>query len=452
MFGSTRRTRMAFALIALLGIATMAAAALGWERAALTGLAAGAFLGVGLLLALYLRDRGRAERHHHTTSKTQTSILRRLEAIEAADAADRAAAAALEAAAPAAAQPVEMPRVDTAAVARIAELEQALESARRESARLDDLSRASYRLSLRQHVRILDAEREMRPVRPSALLQLPFKLRTMEFAASHGVQIPEILEVWPTLEEVDLRALPDQFVLKADGGAGSQAVFPLQRDANLTYRVIGTERAVTQEELIERFRSLGGRARAPFFAEELLLAPDGQIIPDDVKLYMFYGEVGQILVRNVGKHGDNSTIRPKFVDEEGRDFGSVSIGRKNDPTVPVPAMLSEMVSASKHLSRAVGLPFCRVDLYETTRGVVMGEITQAPSGGNERFVATHDELLGRTWIRAQARLAADLAAGRPVGALFGTQADLHLYPSGVPHRTNNFGRNVVGCSQWCAAD
>ncbi|WP_168211809.1 ATP-grasp fold amidoligase family protein [Ruania zhangjianzhongii] len=333
---------------------------------------------------------------------------------------------------------------------RLRELEGELASVQHERDRLDDLTSASFRQSIRQYIRVVRAEHKLKDPHRSAALQLPHKLRNLEFAASHGVGVPTAYQVWPDIASIDLGALPETFVLKSDGGAGSVAVFPLQRLDDDRYGVIGGKAEYTESELLGHLRSLGRRARAPYFAEELLVAADRAPLPDDVKCYMFYGEVGQILVRKVGEHGDPSTIRLKFVNEQGKDYGPVAVGRTHDETIQVPNSLPEISTAAKHLSRAIGLPFCRVDLYNTSRGIVLGEITRAPSGGNEYFVEDHDEMLGWQWVRASARLEVDLNSGRPAGPVFGTAADLRLYPpSDDPLSPANFGRTTVDCTQWC---
>ncbi|WP_420113214.1 ATP-grasp fold amidoligase family protein [Pseudactinotalea sp.] len=422
MFGTTRRQRFAIGLIVLLGLATAVSAALGWQRAALVGLSSITVIGVLMLLVVHHRQQSQLAK----MAKTVTRELRRQAAR------DKSARAASR---------------------RVAELKQQLAAAKAGNTRLDDLDRASFRQSIRQQIRFFRAEHTLRPKYPSASLQLPFKLRNMELAASHGIKVPEVFKVWPDIDSIDLSVLPDNFVLKSDGGAGSVAVFPLERLAQGRYRMLGTREEIMETDLLDRVRSLGRQARPPYFAEELLYGVGGGPIPDDVKLYMFYGEVGQILVRTVGTHGDASTIRLKFVDEDGHDFGKIAIRRQHDVNIEVPDCLDQMVATARHLSRAVGLPFCRVDLYETSRGIVLGEITRAPSGGNERFVEAHDELLGRRWIQASARLTADLHAGRPIGPLFGTEAALRLYPAGTGDRyPANFTRTTVPCSRWCHAE
>ncbi len=412
MLGRTPRQRAVVAAVLLVAAATAVAGLLGRTALAVAGLAA--LLALSLLVVLDLRSR--------------TALLDRR--LRRAPATTTGSAAELR--------------------TRVAELEEQLAAATRENARLDDLSRASYRQAIRQHVRTFRTEDRLGRPTKSPALQLPHKLRTLELAASHGVAIPEVYAVWPDVDAIDLSSLPDSFVLKADGGAGSVAVFPLRRQEDGRYQLVGAQGDVDEDEMRERIRGLGRAARPPFFAEELLHAADGGPIPDDVKCYMFYGEVGHVLVRRVGEHGRASTIRLKFVDETGADFGVVAQGRPHDPSIPVPDVLPQMVEVARHLSRAVGLPFCRVDLYDTSRGIVLGEITRAPMGGNERYDEHHDELLGERWLDGAARLQADLSAGRPPGALFGTVADLHLYPpSDRPRSPANFGRTVVDCSQWC---
>src|SRR5699024_7316990 len=123
----------------------------------------------------------------------------------------------------------------------------------------------------------------------SAALQLPHKLRNLEFAASHGVSVPEVYSVWPDVTSIDLSSLPDRFVFKSDGGAGSDAVFPLERLTDGRYRIINRGETIDQGKLQATIQTLGRRARPPYFAEELLYSSDATPIPNDVKCYMFYG-------------------------------------------------------------------------------------------------------------------------------------------------------------------
>src|SRR5690606_19877503 len=77
------------------------------------------------------------------------------------------------------------------------------------------------------------------------------------------------------------------------------------------------------------------------------------------------------------------------------------------------------------LSTVAPFPFLRVDLYDTPRGVVIGELTMAP-GGPQRYSARHDRHLGDLFERAEARLHQDLYDGRPYAFLYGNEPTDHL--------------------------
>ena len=79
--------------------------------------------------------------------------------------------------------------------------------------RLQDLRRGTS-----EQLRTLDPDM-LHPLR-----QIPRKLSNYRLAASHGVPVPRVFAVWRDLEELDLRGMPDVFVLKSDRGAGGRGV------------------------------------------------------------------------------------------------------------------------------------------------------------------------------------------------------------------------------------
>ena len=286
------------------------------------------------------------------------------------------------------------------------------------------------------------------------LMQLPYKLRNYRLAQSHGVAVPEILAVWESAAAIhSLDLLPERFVLKSDGGAGSSGVFLLERTGADRYTMLGTTRTFSQRELTAHLTGLDSRrVRPPFFAEGYLTtALGGGEIPEDVKIYSSHGRILQVMLRRVGKHGAPSTIRTRFVDAAGADLGPVALDRSDDDTIPLPTWLPEMVLAARHLSRAVGLPFCRVDLYDGIEGPVLGEITRAP-GGAQHYRDDHDRRMGQEWLRGAVDLARDLGAGRPYGVLHGHHPATNHYPVGHPAQSSDPGPwqpQVVPCGPWC---
>ncbi|WP_298889952.1 ATP-grasp fold amidoligase family protein [uncultured Serinicoccus sp.] len=334
-------------------------------------------------------------------------------------------------------------------------LEQELDAQRDHAATLVDPAELARRSSFTQHLvtlrRVTVALRELDPERRHPLRQVPFKLRNYRLAASHGIPTPRILGVWEDPAGIDLDALPDEVVVKSDGGAGSHGVLPLRRVAGGGYQTLDGVRSLSADEVREHFtsRAAQGRISGPFFAEEVLRQPGGGPIPDDVKINVSYGEVLHVMLRRVSRHGHLRSMGYRYVDADGAELGAVMIGREDDRAVPVPPDLPEMVEMARHLSLATGLPFIRVDLYGTERGAVLGELTRTP-GGRQPFRADHDERMGLGWEAAASRLELDLVAGRPPGILHGEHPVPELYPEGHVSRSADPGAwapRVVPCAQ-----
>ena len=320
------------------------------------------------------------------------------------------------------------------------------------------LQRSTSRPSFRREVLSLrNAQRLVRTIDTeylTAFSQIPHKLRNYHLAGSHGVRTPEVLAVWSSLEEIDLSSMPEEFVLKADGGAGGISVFLLRRGPAGSFESLDGSHQITLEEIKARLTELGPRrARPPFFAERVLrVHASAGPIPEDVKIYTVYGEVLQVLLRRVGTHGDRSSIRYRYLTEDREDLGQADRFRTMDHALPVPAGFDEMTHIARHLSRAVGVPFCRVDLYDTPEGPTLGEITRAP-GGDHFYSKRHDRQMGAAVVAAQIRLAQDLARGRPPGALFGTVDHEDPYRTvALPEQLSNprdWPVHTVPCGRWC---
>lgn len=335
---------------------------------------------------------------------------------------------------------IEQERVDTEREAR--------RRARRENR---DASFRRQILSLRNQVY---STADDDPQSLTASRQLPYKLRNYSLANSHGIGSPEILALWPDVAAIDLDSLPDRFVLKSDGGAGGRGVFPLERVGTDRFTIAGGGQSYTGATLKDRLHELGDRARPPFFAEAWLTARD-QVgsLPHDVKIFAFYGEIGQILLRSVGTHGDNDSVRYRFLAADGTDLGNVSLASIAPiaANVPIPAGLGALLDVARHLSRCTGTPFVRVDVYDTPGGPTLGELTRAP-GGPHRYRPEHDRLMGEMWLRAQTRLELDLMHGRPPGAVYGDHPSVDHYPAVAASGESGpatWPTIVRPCTEWC---
>lgn len=285
------------------------------------------------------------------------------------------------------------------------------------------------------------------------LRQLPFKLHNYRLATSHGVPVPTVLAVWSHAREITLESLPDHFVLKTDGGSSSRGVMPVRRVGTDAYVVAAGSDAVAGREVVAamKARLVEGKVSPPVFAEDFLEQPDGDEIPDDIKIYACYGQVILTLIRRVKEHGDSVTTTCRYLADDGRDLGKVMPAATLDSKIQIPHDYLRMVEIAKHLSRAVGTSFVRVDLYQTTNGPVLGELTRGP-GGSRAFVSEHDIRMGAAWDKARYRLDLDLAIGRPFGRLYGEHPAPSLYPSAhwsQAASSDSWAPTVSPCSQWC---
>ncbi len=252
------------------------------------------------------------------------------------------------------------------------------------------------------------------------LRSLASKLGSYEFAAGHGVGVPHVYGVWKSLEDVPWSALPESCVLKADHGANGRSVLPVLRDDG-GYRTADGRRHFTPAELERHWHDLRSarKCSGPYFAEELLVDPHGAAVPDDVKIFAFYGRVGHVMLRRVTTGERPGHFSRRYLTPGGDQLADERVLAEQDPTIPVPPRLAEMVAAAETLSRHAPFPFLRVDMYDVADRTVLGELTLAP-GGRVAYAPAYDEQLGTMWLHAQARLMVDLAGGRPYAMVPGT--------------------------------
>lgn len=283
--------------------------------------------------------------------------------------------------------------------------------------------------------------------------QLKLKLRNYQFAASHGVGIPRVYAVWDDIDDIDLEGLPETFAFKSDFGSGSRGVFLLRRVAPGRYETLDTGTAMTVTDLRAALEPhlKSRRVRGPYFAEEALIEPDGGVIPADVKIYSCYGRIAQVMLRTVTDLSDPESRAMRFLDADAQDVGDVMQDHDIDPHIAIPDTLPGMLSAVRHLSRGLGTPFCRIDMYSTTRGLVLGELTLTP-GSSQVYTPEHDARMGAVWEDAQVERDLDLRGGRPFGILHGSHPTPILYPPDHISRSVDTGpwtMTRVDCEQWC---
>jgi len=246
------------------------------------------------------------------------------------------------------------------------------------------------------------------------------KLEVGRLLQSHGIDVPEVLGVWDTIDEIPWDDLPDRVVLKSAHGHNSNGVLPLRRDPD-GWRLVSRPDVESVDQLVERMRKPAERGvtAPPYFAEEFIGpdGSDGDLLPVEVKIYAFYGEVPLVLLRRVDRHWSATGMSFRVIDPvSGRDLSQTYSKKTIDHTLEPPARLQEAVEVGALVSRIARTPFMRSDIYMSGDRVVVGEVSPSPGGG-QWFGEEVDLLLGEAWEQAEVRVWRDLMAAAPDAVL-----------------------------------
>lgn len=279
-----------------------------------------------------------------------------------------------------------------------------------------DVERPGYRYKLHESKRrkvLLDAEGHRQRV-----WAFNSKVAGLQLAADLGIAVPGSLIDPTPLDEIDWASLPDRFVLKPLEGAASRATFLLCRDGD-RYRDLMDGSHKTLDDVLAVARDLADRGLVSSrFCVEELLAPRAGLLdrvdqPDDFKVFCFWDRPVVVMQRRLGGTIDSSAWRFKFWSAGWDDLGPIKYPDRCDQSLELPEGAAEIIDVVERIGRHLAIPFVRLDVYDTDRGVVFGEVTPHP-GPPERWDPRVDEILGRHWEHAEARLlAAGIAPNEP---------------------------------------
>jgi hypothetical protein len=228
--------------------------------------------------------------------------------------------------------------------------------------------------------------------------------------------LSEVYDVYEVIPDTRLSKLPANYVVKANHGSGA-AVFVWdeapRRQLPSDLRRVTWQRFFVHPDSLDwdklskitekwvRQNFFWSPGRLPEWAyrnipprimfEELLLDAQGEL-PSDYKFFMFDGECQLIQHDSMRFSGHLRDIySPTWDRLPVRYLYENSLGGSQKPKD-----LDEMLSIARALSD--GIDFVRVDLYETSKGVRFGELTNYPDAGFERFKpVSFDFWLGSKW-------------------------------------------------------
>lgn len=204
---------------------------------------------------------------------------------------------------------------------------------------------------------------------------------------------------WERVEDIDLGALPERFVLKTNHDSGTVAIC---RD-RASFDFEGAKRALSRS-LRRNFywvaREWPYRDVAPcVFAEQYLDPAEGGDLAD-YKLFRFTDGRKVTLVCEDRELG--AGMSKTFFTDSWEALTISESGHPTNPGHPKPEHFAEMKALCDQL--AEGLPFCRVDFYESSRGLLFGEMTLYPNAGFERFDPASVDAEWGEWIELSQRV------------------------------------------------
>lgn len=275
----------------------------------------------------------------------------------------------------------------------------------------------SFALASRMHRRHNTSGVHKRHQVREPILDLYSKTSGRQFAAAHGVQVPAVHGSWHSPDDIAWDDLPQRFVIKSSRGGGGINVFPVERREGGFFDFIGQE-LLTAEQIVERFWKKHQEGSI-YFAEEFLVGTDGEKMPDDIKVFCFYGEPAYIEVRTEDwsrKKDGRQRVRTFLAD--GTELFNARALIPHGDDITTPSDFAAVVEASSTLSAAIRRPIQRLDFYDTDHGLVFGEVTQNP-GRPPSLVRYWDRRFGQTYEDASARLITDLVTERQLGLRYG---------------------------------
>ena len=186
------------------------------------------------------------------------------------------------------------------------------------------------------------------------------------------------LGVWDRFEDIDFDNLPDQFVLKCTHDSGGLVIC---RDKSKLDRKAAKKKI--ERSLKRNYYYLGREwpyknVQRKIIAEQYMTDNKNSREFTDYKFFCFDGYVDCVMICL-----DRSTGDTKFYFfDKNWDLKRLNKRGKDAPegfTLPKPVCIDEMFEIAAKLS--VGIPFVRIDLYQSNGKVYFGEMTFYPDSG-----------------------------------------------------------------------
>lgn len=226
--------------------------------------------------------------------------------------------------------------------------------------------------------------------------QLNDKILVRKNIKQHNItdKVPDIYYVGDILN-CDMSKLPKNYVIKPRCMCNGKGILFVQNNYNITTKKIIDVNQI--RHYYTNFKSNRGMGNHVII-EEFLLDKNNIPIKDDYKFFVFDGEVKNITyIKNM-----NNKDHKKY--DHDKDWnrvkihvnGSADINEKVDKPNNLDEMIELAEKMGKFYHEFIGIPFVRVDIYDTNKGVIFGEYTGGPNGGR-KITQEYQKKFGEYW-------------------------------------------------------
>jgi len=225
------------------------------------------------------------------------------------------------------------------------------------------------------------------------LTRIADKIRMRDYVVEKiGAQhVTKAYQICDATSEVDWQTLPQRFVIKANHGSAMNIIVS-DKDRLDIAETVSILDAWLARNFYFHLREWAYRDIRPGILIEENLSDYAGIAPIDWKFFTFEGRVELLQVdldRFTGQ-------RRNLYDRQLRRLSARSTHPPAARDPPFPKNIETMFSLAEQLGH--GLDFVRVDLYNVGGRILVGELTNYPAAGLERYDPLEFEVaLGRKW-------------------------------------------------------
>lgn len=189
----------------------------------------------------------------------------------------------------------------------------------------------------------------------------------------------ELIGVYDSVEEIDIQALPQSFVLKGTHGSGYNVICKDKDKMDWKKEFKKMRRWLRLSYYLEEREWVYKDIKPRIICEKYMEETNAEDLRD-YKIFCFNGEPKLIQV-DANRFNDH---KRNYYDLDWNLLDiSIDVPSDTDTIIDPPEKLSEMIELSKVLSK--NFPHVRVDFYEVDQKIIFGELTFFHSSGFGQF-------------------------------------------------------------------